>query len=122
MFDDFDIIYSYSRKQSISDGVLVDVTEFAQNEVGFKIPVVLTSALYNGYIKNDEPGQSINGRLWDVLCLLHLKAKGCDKDTIFYDVIFQMTEEKQETVKLKAVIGPDDQGAACLTIMMSNED
>lgn len=116
------VIYSYSRAQAIEDGVLVDVSEFAKEEVGFKIPVALTSALYDGYIKNDEPGQSISGRLWDVLCLLHLKAKGCDKDTIFYDVIFQMTEKKKETVKLKAVIGPGDDPSPVLTIMLSHED
>lgn len=119
---DWDIIYSYTRKQAIEDGVLIDVSTFAQEEVGFKVPVAISSALYNGYIKYDLPGQSINGRLWDVLCILHLKAKGCDKDIIFYEIVFQMTEDKQETVKIKAVIGPGDDPSSVLTIMLATED
>jgi hypothetical protein len=120
--DDWEVIYSYSRSDAIRDEVLIDVSKFAQEEVGFKVPVAITSAL-SGYVNSDLPGQSINGRLWDVLCLLHLKAKGSDKDTIFYDVIFQMTEDKHETVNLKAVIGPgDDLLSPVLTIMLSTED
>lgn len=34
-------IFSYSRKQAIADGVLVDVSEMAR-EAGFKYPVAVT--------------------------------------------------------------------------------
>lgn len=35
MSDDFDLIFSYFRKQAIKDGVLIDVTEMAK-DLGFK--------------------------------------------------------------------------------------
>src|SRR4051812_27741843 len=38
-----EVIFAYTRKQAIEDGVLVDVTETAK-EAGFKIPVALTRA------------------------------------------------------------------------------
>ncbi len=122
MTDDWDVVYSYTRKQAIEDGVLVDVSDFAKEEVGFKVPVALTSALYNGYIKSDLPGQDETGRLWDVLCLLVMKAKNCKDSTLFYDVIFQITEDKQETIKIKAVISPGDSFEPVMTIMLSEED
>jgi type I site-specific restriction endonuclease len=34
-----DVIYSYTRKQAIEDGVLVDITEMAK-EAGIKYPAV----------------------------------------------------------------------------------
>jgi hypothetical protein len=41
--DENEIIYSYTRKQAIADGVLIDVTELAK-EAGFKCPVAFTSS------------------------------------------------------------------------------
>ena len=46
MFDDFDIIYSYSRKQALSDGVLIDVSDVARKS-DFLLPTVVTSNLLN---------------------------------------------------------------------------
>jgi hypothetical protein len=42
--DENEIIYSYTRKQAIADGVLIDVTELAK-EAGFKCPVAFTSSV-----------------------------------------------------------------------------
>jgi type I site-specific restriction endonuclease len=42
--DENEIIYSYTRKQAIADGVLIDVTELAK-EAGFKCPVALRHPL-----------------------------------------------------------------------------
>ena len=119
--DDWETVYSYSRADAIKDKVLIDVSEFAQKEAGFKVPVAITSALYDGYIKSDLPGQDETGRLWDVLFLLHLKAKEYDGSILFYDVIFQMTEDRKETIALKAVIGPGDDMSPVLTVMLSTE-
>src|ERR1019366_7436165 len=40
-----DVIYSYTRKQAIEDGVLVDITEMAK-EAGIKYPVAITSTAF----------------------------------------------------------------------------
>jgi hypothetical protein len=119
---DWDVVYSYTRKQAIEDGVLIDVTKQAK-ETGFKIPVAITSSLWYGHIvPKDVTGQSIEGRLHDALWMLFLKAKGSEESIIIFDVIFQMTEEKQETVKIKAIIGPGDTPEPVLTILYPWDD
>lgn len=118
---EWDFTFSYTRAQAISDGVLIDVSDIAK-EAGFKIPVALTSALYDTYIKSNLPGQDEQGRLWDVLCLLYIQAKGCEGNILFFDVLFQRTEEKKEVKNLKAIIGPGDTMDPVLTIMLPEED
>ena len=48
-----EIIDSYTRKQAIADGVLIDVTETA-SEAGFRIPVALTRAVWADYVAVPE--------------------------------------------------------------------
>jgi hypothetical protein len=118
---DWDVVYSYTRKQAIKDGILVDVTAQAK-ETGFKVPVAITSTVYDKYIPSDLHGQDERGRLHDLLWMLFLKARGCEERIIFFEVIFQMTESKQEVIKLKAIIGPGDTPEPVLTIMLPEED
>ena len=121
-----DIIYSYTRKQALEDGVLIDVSKSAK-EAGFKVPVAVTNGLYFEYIEPSEElkqqGQSAIGRLWDVLFILHLKILNCPKaNMIIYSVAFAKENEKTEFVNLKAVIDGGDDGNPVLTIMKENED
>lgn len=118
---DWEILYSYTRKQAIHDGVLIDITTLAK-EAGFKVPVAITDALYCEYIKSDLEGQDANGRLWDVLYMLSLAARNSDKSEILFDVIFIMSGYKEVKVTLKAVIGPGDDAEPVLTIMLEHED
>ena len=63
-------IYSYTRKEAIEDGILVDISETKEaKEAGFKIPVCLTVGVHalaevpegmNGF-------QDYAGRLWDTV-------------------------------------------------------
>lgn len=121
-----DIIYSYTRKQALEDGVLIDVTETAK-EAGFVIPVAVTNGLYAEYIEPSESlknlGQTTNGRLWDVLFMLHLKIHNCPKaNTVIYTVAFEKENRMTDEINLKAVIDGGDDGNPVLTIMKENED
>jgi hypothetical protein len=121
-----DIIYSYTRKQALEDGVLIDVTETAK-EAGFVIPVAVTNGLYAEYIEPSESlknlGQTTNGRLWDVLFMLHLKIHNCPKaNTVIYTVAFEKENGMTDEINLKAVIDGGDDGNPVLTIMKENED
>ena len=71
MDNDFwgEVIYAYTRKQAIDDGMLIDVTKTAK-EAGFHDSTVITAALYERLQctkKEKSEGQSYEGRLWDVL-------------------------------------------------------
>jgi hypothetical protein len=129
-FADAPVIFSYTREQAIEDGVLVDLTEWAK-ETGFRIPVACTSAVWHQYIVPPEGtralGQSERGRGHDVLWMLYVfirasKRNGEGDDRLFYKVIFLQAPRRQETVTLKAICGPGDNGEPVITIMKPDED
>lgn len=124
-----EVIHSYTRKQAIEDGFLIDVTKTAR-EAGIKYPVAITTKLYQGCInpsdKEKERGQDLEGRLWDTLYMFTLAARKHIGDTMHYKVIYLLEQEdgtaKQETQTIKAVIGPGDTSEPVITIMMPYED
>ena len=79
LFDEADVIYTYSRAQAIADGMLIDVSETAR-EAGVRFAVAVTAGLWQKYIIPDEASalhcQSVEGRLWDTLWLFRWAAKG----------------------------------------------
>lgn len=129
-FADAPVIFSYTRKQAIEDGVLVDLTEWAK-ETGFRIPVACTSAVWHEYVvpptETRSLGQSERGRAHDALWMLYTsirasKRNGEADDRLLYKVIFLQAPDRQETVTLKAICGPGDHGEPVMTIMEPSED
>jgi len=116
-----DVIYTYTRKQAIEDGVLIDVSETAK-EAGLKIPVAITKSLFN--IVNTvskRSCQSFDGRLWDVLYMGAFAAKGNPtQSTILYKL--RLTHGRKKNITLKMVIGGGDNGEPVITIMLPDED
>lgn len=126
-FDGISTIYSYSRAQAMEDGVLVDLSAWAR-ETGFTIPVACTAAVWNQHIvppgDTQKIGQSERGRAHDLLWMLYVairKQPGA-ADRLLCDVIFLDAAGKAQTVTLKAICGPGDQGEAVMTIMTIEED
>lgn len=128
------IIFRYTRKQAIEDGVLVELTPWAK-ELGFVVPVACTCGLWETCIvppeATKEHGQSERGRAHDVLWMLLCAIRGLGKaetehagrqSIVHFDVIFLMAPDQQQTVRLKAICGPGDQGEPVLTILLPHED
>jgi hypothetical protein len=125
--------------------MLVDVSEMAR-EAGFKAPVAVTRSVWEECIDWPEEseqgfGQSIDGRLWDVLFMAHWKIKECTESLIrtgYMDLEYQLNvipkDTKAETITeiddftgaklttLKINFGPGDNGEPVITIMQPNED
>jgi hypothetical protein len=63
-------VFAYTRQNAIDDGIFVDITETAK-EAGFKYHTVVTRNLFDTHIQptvsQEAMGQSIAGRLWDVV-------------------------------------------------------
>ncbi len=122
-----DIIYSYSRAQALTDGVLVDVSELAR-EAGFKLPVAVSDTLYHGYLTPPpelaKEGISVEGRLWDTLSVLRYAIKASPAtDRITFNVLFaQVPDAEPVPVDLLAVCGPGDSGEPVITIMLPSDD
>jgi hypothetical protein len=120
-------LFSYSRAQAIADGVLVDLTEWA-DQTGFRAPVACTATVWSQYIVPAEDlrpaGQSERGRVHDLLWLLYVAIRKCPshRDHLRFKVIFLMHPGSHQTVELKAISGPGDAGEPVLTILLPNED
>ena len=103
-------IHVYTRAQAIADGVLVDLTTATDNQrlrlrqrAGFELPVAITRTAWaktveaggiwkphgEGEFLALKGGQSLTGRLWDLLWMLRL---ACDRvrdntDRIYFQVL-----------------------------------
>jgi hypothetical protein len=124
--NDWNVIYSYTREQAIADGVLIDVTEQAK-ATGFKLPTVVTDNLYHQYIEPPAglagEGQSVTGRLHDLLTLALFAAKrAANSDRVYFKVSFLMSPGRSESVEVIAHIGPGDSTEPVLTIMLPEDD
>lgn len=133
------VIFAYSRADALRDGVLVEVPQALAIEAGIRVPVAVTSAVFEGYISphylGELPGQSIDGRLWDLLWMFTLAVRHARRTsslqfrTIFVtlrehfgDVTGPVRKVDHETVTFKALCGPGDNGEPVITIMLPEED
>lgn len=121
----FDVIYSYTRKEAIENGDLHDITDIAK-EAGFKVPIAVTNALFEAYLnptsEEKEMGQSLDGRIWDMLSILFYAANGNSNSGILKLEISIMFENGRKDVPFKSVIGPGDNGEPVITLMLPDED
>lgn len=120
----FEVLHTYSRRQAIADGVLIDVTETAQ-EAGFVYPVALTSAVWSRCVSVPSkcPWQDESGRLWDVLwMLLNGIRQSREENPLSFSLHVQNDERTARLVTLKAQCGPGDIGEPVITVMMPDED
>ena len=121
------VIYSYTRRQAVADGVQVEVTTTAQ-EAGIRFPVFLTRAVFDAYVTVPPgvTGQDEAGRLWDVLTMARfaiLRSRpGCDRLPVALYV--RNDNRRPRLVRLTAVCSPldiDDPKLA-ITVMLPGED
>ena len=117
------IIYAYTRADAIRDGELIDVTATAA-EMGYRVPVAVTRAVWVGVVEPDDtPGQSAEGRLWDVLWMLHYAiATGPRAGSTIAFQLYALIGGVSRLVTLKAEMGPGDEAEPVLTIMWPDED
>jgi len=121
-------ISSYSRRQAIEDGVLVDLmqeeTAGLVREAGFKFPVAMTSGAWEaaiGPIAGKLPdGQDLKGRLWDVLWMLKIAIRAI-RPLATTRIDFQVRVSGR-LVPLYSVVGPGDDAEPVITILLPGED
>ena len=122
-----EVIFAYTRKQAIADGIQVDVSTTAM-EAGIKFPLFLTRAVFDAYVTvpPNVSGQDEAGRLWDIVWMTRfgiLRARpGVDRIPVALYV--RKDNRAARLVKLIAVCGPldmDDPQPA-ITVMLLDED
>lgn len=125
-----EVIYSYTRKQAIEDGHLIDVSEVAI-EAGFRVPVSVTHAVWVDCVEWNEADsrrqtyQDEAGRLWDVLWMaMNASRRGAGAQRL----VFQLYRVPRggrgvcpRLVTLVAHVEPGDNGEPVVTIMLPGE-
>ena len=89
MFTPEDIIYAYTTRQAVEDGILVLVDRKVSTEAGIKYPVYLTRAVWDKYVRVPRgygKVQDLDGRLWDVLYMFAVTARTCNKQLLMYQL------------------------------------
>ena len=122
-----EVIYSYTRKQAVADGVQVDLTKTAQ-EAGIRFLVFITRTAFDAYVTvpPNVSGQDEAGRLWDIVWMLRIAIQrsqpGCDRIPVALYV--RNDNRAAKLVNLIATCGPldiDDPQPA-ITVMLPGED
>ncbi len=142
MSKEFPIISSYSTKQAIDDGVLVPVDNKISSEAGIVYPVLMTSAVWERYVKVPDrmDHQDLEARLWDILFMFAVSAKKSNGGSLlFFKILFQLhrdvlwlenekrelrTGDETRLVTLKAVVSAYDinDPSPAIFIMLPSED
>lgn len=122
-----EIIYSYTRRQAIADGLQVNVTQTAK-EAGIRFPVFLTRTVYDSYVAMPEgvTGQDEAGRLWDVVWMTRFAILRARPGVQRIPVALYVRNDNRapKLVKLIATCGPldIDDPQPTITVMMPDED
>jgi hypothetical protein len=138
-------IFRYTRAQAIADGVLIDLTSATDDKgqrlcqaAGFKLPVAITRAAWakvieaggawkaqaDGETLELKDGQSLTGRVWDVLYMLRRACSQANNDDrVRFQVLVDVHGDgRHELVRLWALCGPGDDSRPVLIIMLQGED
>lgn len=119
-------IFSYTRKQAIEDGVLIDLSSVAPKACteNYRVHVACSSAVWSiidKAVKNEKYMNSLDGVVYDILWMSRAYYQSIDPSTRLFKVVIQGAGRKKNFV-FKAVVGPGDEGEPVLTIMMPEED
>ena len=126
------VVFAYSRRQAIEDGVLVDVTDTAR-EAGFRIPVALSRNVWDRLVALPEGYRGFQdeaGRLWDVLWMARLYAlRASDSDRVtmcvlVHDIRKDLSDSNRPPRRHSPIvaIGAGDEGEPVATIMWPEDD
>ena len=121
------LVYAYTRKQALADGVQVDISTTAR-EAGIKYPVFVTRAVFDAYVTVPEgvACQDEAGRTWDLAWMTRyaiLRSRP-GQDRIPVALYVRNDNRGAKLVKLIAQCGPLDldDPQPSITIMLAGED
>ena len=119
------IIFSYTRAQALSDGVLIDLSgSFPSDTRMFTFPLACTSAVWT-LIESAASDEDVDPALyvWDVAYMAYnaVNQRKTTSDEVQFMVSLPLTENGTEH-RLKLHLGPGDAGEPVLTIMLAHED
>ena len=141
MFSKDDIIFSYTTKQAVDDGVLVKLDPEIVRQTPVILPVYFTDIVWRRYVEIPEEfkgTQDLNARIGDILFMFAFQAKKCSGSVLKFKFSCQipksrgtLTNETKSSIsfqhrdiELKAVISAQDidDPKPAIFIMLPSED
>ena len=125
-------ISTYTRAQTIEDGVLVNLMGFfsTRDDVAsvcrqhYKFPIACTAAVFDiidRAVRNPNYCNDYAGIVHDMLWMSKVMKRQIDESTVMFRVIIAGAG-RQRNYDFKLAVGPGDQGEPVITIMMPDED
>jgi len=122
-----EVIYSYTRKQAIEDGVLVSLSDLFPEHCRqlYKYPVAVTSAVWSTVEAAGK--KDPQGIIWDILWMSQRGiTKRIDPTQHLFKVIINGPGETEfsriKTHTFKVMCHPGDEAEPVITIMLPDED
>lgn len=118
--NDSNIVSVYTRQQAIEDGIFVDVTLTARSW-GFRIPVAITTNLFNTHIKADTEDKT-STRLNAFLGVLRMKITESKQDDnmLCTKIAFYNSDEMVDVWAVVEGQSPDDPSPA-MNVMLPED-
>ena len=126
MFQDFEVIDTYTQQDAIDDGILVNLTEIFPEEVkecGINIPLLCTRSVFENYINlTNAAKKALNnekGRAWDLIFMSRPALKAAIKNQRPYLYKFYCVVNRIKPTLCTCKVIYD--GSSCI-ILETNED
>ena len=123
MFDEEDIIFSYTTKMAVDDGVLIPIPRIISGPLGISIPVYFNDSVWNHYVDPDPETNDCVKNTAQISRILEAflpVARQCGSKSCLFDFILPkplwLTNPRNEkllpdgtlSVSLKTVISAED--------------
>ena len=118
-----DIIYGYTRKQAIEDGIQFELQKELTQQI-YKYPVYITIGVYDlvqKAIKNKKYMNDYEGVIWDILNMSLHSTKISETKQIFKVIITGVGRKRYHEMIVECGPKDIDNLETVLTIMLPNE-
>ena len=123
MFKEEDIIFSYTTKMAVDDGVLIPIPGIISGPLGINVPVYFNDSVWNQYVNADLERHSCADKTVEISRILEAfvpAARKCSSSICHFDFTLPapifLTNSRNET------LNPDGSITASLKAVVSAED
>lgn len=126
-----DAVSTYSRKQAIDDGFLIDISNSAEaKEAGIKYPCAVSLQVWDKYIEwteqdtKNQTYQDKTGRLWDIVSMMRFAIRANKNTSEIIFPLYCVPRDGKSTqpieIRLKVTVGPGDKAEPVMTIDLAS--
>ncbi len=123
MFKEEDIVFSYTTRMAVDDGVLIQIPSIISGPLGIQVPVYFNDSVWNHYVDGSGNHADCAGKTTEISRILSAfvpKARECSSSILRFEFLLPrpiwLTDQRNEKlnpdgsliVSIKAVISAED--------------